>query len=340
MNDQVRNKEFWLGVDIAKNSFEAALAPIGCRPDQWASLPVSGFAMTAEGAEELGQWVSERLCGAPCVGVCVESTGIYSVVFAELVGESGLPPVAIVNPRLPVAFARSLGLRDKCDRVDAAVLALYGVVHQPRPRPARAEEYEHLRMLWRLQEDLQEDLVRWSNRLEQTRDGFVRRQIRGTVRHLTRQLERAWEAIQDWVSRHESLRRDVELMVSVPGVGFKTAALMLAEYGDLRSWTRGELVSYGGLYPRLYESGHSVHRRPRLAGGGGKRIRKGLFLPACCLKRCACPVGDFGRHLEEAGKSKMCAIGAMMRKLLLVLRAVLRSGTPYDPNYAKATIRA
>jgi transposase len=143
------------------------------------------------------------------------------------------------------------------------------------------------------------------------------------------------------VSEHENLRRDVELMTSVPGVGFKTAVLLLAECGDLRGCRARRT---GQLRRPLPASLRIGPKRASPASPGGRRrqahSQRGFWLPACRQKRCACAVADFGRHLEAVGKSKMSAIGAMMRKLLLVLRAIVRSGKPYDPNFKKATAGA
>ena len=99
---------------------------------------------------------------------------------------------------------------------------------------------------------------------------------------------------------------------------------------------RTQLVSYAGLYPKVYSSGTSVHLKPRLARGGGARIRKGLYMPACGQLRTNTRVACWARELIARGKTKMEAIGAIMRKQLQLMRGVLVSGVPYQDTRPKA----
>lgn len=329
---------FWLGVDVGKVTVEACVAPLHARPGQWAKLPVERFATDEHGIAALAQWLRPALEAGPCLGVCIESTGAYSHRFVRAVAHLGLPEVSIVNPALPVAFRKSLGLRDKCDRVDAAVLALYGVVHRPAPNTNKDKTYEQLRALHRTYDDYDASLKQWENRLEQCVDDSLRKSIRKTIAHLTKCREAVWRTIQEQIQEHDALGRDVELLQSVPGVGEKTAVLVLAEFGDLRSWSRTQLVSYAGLYPKVYSSGTSVHRKPRLARGGGSRIRRGLYMPACGQLKTNSLVAKWARELIARGKSKMQAIGAIMRKQLQLMRGVLVAGVPYNENHRKPAL--
>ena len=241
----------------------------------------------------------------------------------------------MVNPALPVAFRKSMALRDKCDRVDAAVLALYGVVHRPQPNTRRDPMYAQLRVLYRAYEQYDEDVHRCENRLEQCLDKTVCKTFKKTLAHLKRCREQIWETMQEFIAAHEAMRRDVTLMCSVPGVGKKTAVLVLAQFGDLRAWDRGQIVSYAGLYPKVYSSGMSVNRKPRLVKGGGSRIRRGLYMPAVGQLKTKSPVAIWARELIARGKTKMEAIGAIMRKQLQLMRGVLVSGVPYTHDYQK-----
>lgn len=333
MSQEKMHLDFWLGVDVSKDSFDAALALEDATPSQWAKLPVQHFEMSPAGLKEFAQWIKPHCEKGDCLGVCIESTGIYSHQFVDLISTLALPDTSMVNPALPHAFRKSFGLRDKCDRVDAAVLALYGVVHRPAPNCQRSPEYARLRTLWRLRQDYMEDLTRWKNRLEQALDAGQIKHIKKTIRHLEGETDRVWKEIEEWVQSHGELCRDIELMCTIPGVKEKTAIMVLAEVGDLRGWKRNQLTSYAGLYPKVYSSGTSVAKKPCLAGGGGKEIRKGLFLPACCTARCNPTLKQWRQQLLDNGKAKMSTIGARMRKLLLLMRSVVVHQRPYDPNF-------
>ncbi|MCC6156269.1 MAG: transposase, partial [Candidatus Hydrogenedentes bacterium] len=172
---------FWLGVDVGKFGFDVCVAPRDARTSDWAKLRVASFTHDANGIRLLEKWLGAALGKGPCLGVCIESTGVYSHRFVQAIEDLGLPEVAMVNPALPVAFRKSMALRDKCDRVDAAVLALYGVVHRPQPNTRRDPVYAQLRTLYRAYEQYDEDLRRFENRLEQCMDESVRKDFRKTI---------------------------------------------------------------------------------------------------------------------------------------------------------------
>jgi len=324
---------FWLGVDVAKAKVDVSVAGMDTRTSEWARLPVKTFSMNQDGITALAQWIESMLCFGPCRGVCMESTGIYSLRFVESIDFMALPEASIINPALAVAFRKSIGLRDKCDRVDAAVLALYGVVHRPRANAKKDEIYMRLRALWRLHEDVNDDLLAWNNRLEQTQDDSVREILIQTINHLEEQAKHIWKQMKLWIAKNESLQKDAKLIQSIPGVGEKITMMVLSEYGDLRLWRRNQVIAYAGLYPKVFLSGDTVALPPRLARGGGARIRKTLYMPACGLMRMDSAVARWGSQLRDRGKSKMCSIGAMMRKQLLVIRGVVVSGKKFQDNH-------
>ena len=324
----------YVGVDIAKLTFDASIASLDVRTSEWSKLPVQTFEMSIKGIEALASWLEKELKGAQVLCIVVESTGCYSRRFFHNALKLDLPPVAIVNPYYPLAFRRSLGIKDKSDRVDARMLALYGVVHKPEPTKAPSPAYERLRILTRLHDDYEKVILSWKNRLEQVDDPGAIETITCTIAQLTESADQVRCEIERLIEENEEMKADVALMTSIPGIGKKTASLILAELGDLREWKRDEIVSFCGLYPREYSSGTSVRKKARFSGGGGSRIRRALFMCACSLRRYKSRISDFGIRLNERGKCNMCAVGAMMRKLLLTARAVVVSGKPYDPNFS------
>ncbi|MBI1318062.1 MAG: IS110 family transposase [Candidatus Hydrogenedens sp.] len=339
MDKRQKDGGFWLGIDVAKQTFDASLACLDAVPSQWSKLPVSRFSMSMSGVADLLAWLQARVPLGECRGVCLESTGVYSQRLVAMLRTQDLPVVSMVNPALPVAFRKSFALHDKCDRVDAAVLALFGVVHQPLANCVDTPLYQRLRQLRRLHEDFTDDIRRWENRLEQCDEPALRRAIQGTLRHLKTKADKVWKQIEQWVQDHDELHRDVELITTIPGIAAKTAIAVLAEAGDLRQWKPNQLVSYAGLFPKVHSSGTSVARKPRLHGGGHKRLRTGLFLPACPAARHHPQFSQWRLQLLERGKAKKAVIAAIMRKLLLLIRSVVVHQRPYDPHF-KAKIPA
>ena len=86
------------------------------------------------------------------------------------------------------------------------------------------------------------------------------------------------------------------------------------------------------MAPREYRSGTSVKKRTRLSKAGNARLRKALYLPALTATRFNPVVADFYARLVAAGKPKMAALGACLRKLLMIAYGVLKSCTPFDPS--------
>jgi transposase len=336
MPTQDLQQPFWLGADVAKESFDVCAAPVGAPVSDWARLPVAHFSMSAQGLAAFEAWLKPLLAQGGCAGFCIESTGVYSHRFVRFVAPLGLPPIAMLNPALPVAFRKSLGLRDKCDRVDAAVIALYGTVHRPAPNTQKPPEYERLRALWRMHEVYASEVREWKNRLEQLMDPAMESMLNDTIACIEEQRRALWKQLLEWVAQTPALHHDMALLCSIPGVGKKTALMALAELGDLRAWKRPQLASYAGLYPRLFQSGTSVNRKPALAKGGGARIRSALFLPACTATKYNPHLSQWRKQLLERGKAKKSTIAAVMRKMLLLMRAVLISNNPYDKEFKAA----
>lgn len=127
------------------------------------------------------------------------------------------------------------------------------------------------------------------------------------------------------------------MLVSIPGIGEQTAAVILSEIVD---WSLFEsprqLAAYAGLTPRERSSGSSVRGKPCLSRVGNARLRKALYLPAISAQRFNPLIVAFSERLLAKGKAKKQVIGAIMRKLLHLAYGVLKSGSPFDPNFTIA----
>ena len=246
--------------------------------------------------------------------------------------------VAIVNPSLVKAFGRSLALRNKTDRLDACMLARYGQERTPEAWIPMTPERAELRDLIRTRTKLIRLQVTLRLRLEDalgrtgTPAGKAQQKV---LKVLQGQVEALDKAIERQLRQVAELGHAVELLTTIPGVGKVTAATMLGEAGDLRAFRRGrQLTAFVGVSPRRYDSGSSVRGRTRMCRIGGVHARTVLYMAAVAASRTATPLGDFYRHLVEQGKPKKSALGALMRKLVLVMRAVLIRDKPYSPQPA------
>lgn len=330
------SKAGWVGIDVAKETFYAAVADETAIPREWASLPVAAFEHSDRGVSEFLRWL--RALGwskGNITGVCIEATGRYAQQWVEQLKQR-LGPVCVVNPARPKAYAQSLGIRDKSDRVDACVIALYAKATCPEPRPVRSPQQRELRELSRLHNALQKQCQANRQRLsEAPAFALVRTSLKKMIAAAQRQMEQLEQAMEQLIRNDNILSMDLKRAVTVKGIGSRTATLILAEFGDLRHYNRDELVALAGLYPREYTSGTSVHKKSRLAKAGKESVRAALYMCAMSAIQANPPLANFAQRLQANGKEPMQAIAAVMRKLLLLVRAVIVTGVDYDANYAK-----
>jgi len=324
----------WVGVDLAKASFQAALAWQGCDMAQWSKLPTHSFKNDLSGIEALCAWVHKHMPeGASLAGVCVEATGRLGWAFCEGVG-GRLGAISVVNPAWPVQFARSIGLKDKTDRIDACVLALYGVSMRPAPRPQPTDLQRELRELARLYEDASRAHTACNNRIKaQPTSAFVRRHLEEKLAALLKEIGTIEAEMDRVLEQDPILAQDFKLLQSIPGVGPKTARMVLAQLGDLRQYKRNEVAALAGLYPKQHQSGSSVKKKARLAKGGGAPVRRVLYMAVLSARRFCPTLKSWADSLRTRHMGNMAIMGAVMRKLLLLMRAIVVSGKAYSPTH-------
>lgn len=135
----------------------------------------------------------------------------------------------------------------------------------------------------------------------------------------------------------ESLRADLARMTTIPGVGIVTAITVLAELGDLRRFASGrQLAAFAGVSPRRHESGSSVRGRTSMCKKGNPTVRSVLYMSALTTKRLPNGMATIYERLIANGKAPKAALGALMRKQLLLMRALLVRGEDYKNPVEKS----
>ena len=164
----------------------------------------------------------------------------------------------------------------------------------------------------------------------------VRESVEELLAHLAAQIKRTEARIRDHINEHPDLRRQRELLDSIPGIGETTAAALLAEVADFSQHRSARRVAaFAGLVPRERQSGSSVRGRTRLSKIGNARLRKALYFPAITALRCSAYFQTWAAGLRHRGKSKMSVIGAALRKLLHLAYGVLKTGQPFNPEWTR-----
>jgi transposase len=318
----------WVGIDVSQHTLDACLLPA---PDGKARTQT--FANDGAGHAALAAWADEHAGAAP-VGFCLESTGAYGVGLATALADDGRH-VSVVNPARVKYAGLMRGQGNKTDRADARLIAEYATRERPpawRPAPAEVQE---LQALVRRRDDLRQLAAREQGRL--AAPGLPRaahKSIRRTATFLAKEADRLQRQADELIAASAALRADRELLESIPGIGAVTAQAILAELPDAgRFASAQQAAAYAGLAPREYRSGASVRRRTRLSKAGNARLRRALYLPALTALRFNPLLKALFERLVAAGKARMAAVGACMRKLLMIAYGVLKSRVPFDPAW-------
>jgi transposase len=317
-----------LGLDLAKAKFNARLVRAGGK------LRHQVFPNTEAGFAQLSGWLA-RL-GVGRVHVCMEATGTYGDALAAYLYEAG-HTVSRVNPAAIKAYAQSRLSRTKTDREDAALIAGFCLERRPPAWHPPAPELRELQALVRRLDSLIEMRTMEENRLSSgIAVAVVRESVEEVIAHLAEQIKKTEALIRSHIDRHPGLRQQRELLDSIPGVGEATAAALLAEVPDIKQYKSArEVAAFAGLVPRERQSGSSVRGRVRLSKIGNARLRKALYFPAVTALRCSPFFQAWADGLRARGKSKMAVIGAAMRKLVHLAYGVLKTGRPFDPEWAQ-----
>ncbi|MCK4858535.1 MAG: IS110 family transposase [candidate division Zixibacteria bacterium] len=316
---------FYVGVDVGSREVWAALA--GEKPRR--------FSHSDSGLQAPHSWAVKRST-ATVIHFCLEGNGVYSVsVAGRWVGLANTE-VSIVNPAQINAFAKTQLRRCKTDQIDAEVIRAFAVSqHPPLWQPA-SKSLRQLYELVQLADQLRAQLRQWQNRkharhyvadLPET----VAKTHQTIIRSTKHQLEKVEQAIKAFCAADADLAQQIALLTTIPGIAQRSATQMLA-YGQNWFTSKGAkaLVAHSGLAPHPRQSGTSLNSTGSIDKRGNQRLRKALYMPTLVAVRHNPLLKAFYQRLCQRGKPKMVALLACSRKLLLIVRAILKSKKPFD----------
>jgi transposase len=302
------------GVDISKEKLSVCLLPEG---------EVFELANDAQGHGVL----IERCRAARTQRVVVESTSIYHKACSQALGKAGFE-VAVLQPLQAKAFAALKLKRAKTDRIDAELLAGLGLILDAVAAlpslelEALAETLTYLEQL--------DELTAWTKTTrERFQDKVILKTIDADIKRLARQRAALVAKLLKAIRKDEAMARRLELLVSIPGLGERTAITLIVRMPELGTITREEASSLAGLAPLNKDSGKQEGERH--IHGGRKRVRKAIFMAALASAMKWNPqLVDFYAKRKAKGMSHKPAIVACARKLLTMANAVLKRGTPWQ----------
>jgi transposase len=291
---------------------------------------------TRSGHAELIAWLVQRKLPAD-VPVVLEATGAYSEAAATALADAAWR-VSVVNPARVKGFALSQLSRNKTDKADAKLLALFAQradleLWQP-PSPAVRELHALVERLQALQDMRQQE----SNRLEalsqytpQGEQSRVIAMVNDHIDWLTAQITSIESEIHDHIDSNPDLKRDAELIRSIPGCGPKLAAQFLGYIGDVRRFKSAKaLAAFVGVTPRQKQSGTSVNGRTTISRAGHAAARKALYMPGLVAKHHNPVIIAMAKRLQSRGMAPKAIVGASMRRLVHLIYGVINSGKRFD----------
>lgn len=297
-----------VGIDVAKAWLDAALWPDGL---------TARFANDGPGHEALLSWMAKH--GAE--EAACEASGGYERAVLEALARAGRQARLLDAGRVR-QFARAAGQRAKTDRIDAQVIARCAATFAGpalRPDPVR----EALAEMVLLRRQLSTELITATQQRRSLRLPSLVALAERRIAHLKACLGEVEAAIAAHIADHAELAAPAALMRSVPGIGPTTAATLLAELPELGQISRQKIAALVGVAPFADDSGQRQGSR-RMAGGRGP-VRCCLYMAALVASRRNPRLKPVYERLRAAGKPHKVAIGALMRKLITILNAMLRN---------------
>jgi transposase len=260
--------------------------------------------------------------------VVLEATGGLEQAVTITLNQAGIA-VVVSNPRRVRDFAKALGKLAKTDRIDAQVLARYGEAVRPEVRVLASDTAQELQALVLRQQQLVEMVSAERNRKSSARSGRSRAQIDRHIEWLQEEVKVLDEQIQTQVNQSQQWQQQQAILQSVLGVGVVTASTLIALLPELGTLTRQQIAALVGVSPFNCDSGKSQGKR--FVMGGRSSVRSVLFMAALVATRCNPVIRTFYQHLLSQGKVKKLALVACMRKLLVILNAMLKQNQLWQP---------
>jgi transposase len=318
----------YVGIDVAKDKLDVA---VGGEGEEWQ------VTNDEDGHAEL----RSRLAEVKPALIVMEASGGYEALAAGVLWEAGLQ-VAVVNPAQVRDFARGMGKRAKTDRIDARLLAVFAETVRPAVHEPADEQAQELKALVLRRRQLLEMLTMEKNRRRLVPEGAARKSLDKHIAWLEEALRRADHDIDQAVRGSPLWREKEELLRSAKGIGPVNARSLLVELPELGQLDRGKIAALVGVAPFDFESGN--FKGKKIIQGGRMPVRNALYMAALSAARWNPSIRPFYERLLARGKVKKVALVACMRKLLVILNAMVRDkarfGAPAPLHGLPASVTA
>jgi transposase len=261
--------------------------------------------------------------------IVMEATGGYERLCAAMLAAAGLA-LSVVNPRQVRDFAKSKGILAKTDRLDARVLAHFGAAIKPEPRALPDAQQQLLDELMLRRRQIVAGLVAEKNRLGMAHTDAVKKSLREAIAFYERLLADVDRQVGEHIERSPLWRAREDLLRSFKGVGPVSSRTLIGDLPELGSLDRKRIAALVGVAPLAHDSGK--RKGTRAIFGGRGQVRAALYMVAITAIRANDPIRQFYQRLRAAGKPAKVAIVACMRKILIILNAMVRTQSRWNEH--------
>ena len=303
------------GIDTAKDKLDVAVHG-------------QAAALSVDNCRAGWRAVVRHLAGLGVARVAIEASGGYERGVVAHLRQAGFV-VLVVQPLQVKAWARLHLRRAKNDAIDAALIAACAALLEPAaiaPDERLGVLADHLTYI----EQIEDDIARHKTRLEHLHDTRLRRCIGSDIKRLEKRRERELHRIVAQLEDHADLKRRFELVLSVRGIGLRTALAIVIRLPELGRISREEAAALAGLAPFDNDSGR--HKGERHIAGGRGRLRRSLYAAASIARRWNPALEALYKRLIGRGKAHKAAVVACARKLLVYANTVVARGLAWRPN--------
>lgn len=312
-----RESEVNVGIDVGKHQLDVAIHE-------------RDIHFTAPNDAQGIRYVLRRLGRYRLARVVVEATGRreYDLVLAG--AERGFPMI-ICQPIKVRRYAGAKGVLAKTDAIDAKMLASYAAVMQPEVRPPALGNLRKIKDMTARRRQLIEMSTMEKNRLDVMPKSFSA-DIRRHIRHIQAQIEKLDRMIAKLVEAIDEWREKRDILLSTPGIGTQVVNTLLADLPELGTLNNKQIAALVGVAPFNRDSG--ALRGKRRIRGGRSSVRTVLFMAMLTSIQHNNLIRNTYQRLLAAGKHKKVALTACMRKMIIILNAMLRDGSKWNETYA------
>lgn len=295
------------------------------------------FKNTLTGFQELKLWVEKKRQSGLPIHLTMEATGVYYENVAYYFNEQESYIIHIVLGNVSHAYLKSLNLKSKTDKIDAAGLAQMGLERQLPIWKPTSKQMQCLKKLVRERLRLNKEKTMVLNQLHAEQASYkpssdIINRYKKRIKFLEKQIKEVEKDLKAKVALDNNLQQRIDQVCTIKGIAFITAIGVVAEYnGFVLFKNKNQVVSYAGYDVALNESGTSIKRKSRISKKGNSYVRQMLYMSAITAA-----IHDqhhknyYARIVDKTG-IKMKANVAIQRKLLLLIYTLFKNNEPYDP---------